>query len=126
MPFEIKGPSIEIEDGTYPGTLQSVTTEPSKTASIPGDVRRWTWLVEHAGKIEPLEVLSSTGTGPKTKAYAWLTALIGRAPKAGEVIEDPIGTRALLQIVHNEKGYPTIAAVMPYAEPQQTLPGVPR
>jgi hypothetical protein len=126
MPFVIKGPSITINDGTYPAVLESVTTEPSQNPSIPGDVRRWTFLVEHDGKVEPLEALSSDATSPRSKVYAWLTALIGREPKAGETIEDPTGARCLLQITHNEKGFPKVSNVMPYAEPQQTIEGLPR
>jgi hypothetical protein len=126
VPFTIQGPQLEIADGTYPAVLESVTTEPSKTPTIPGDVRRWTFLIEHDGKVEPMDALSSTGTGPKTKSYAWLTALIGREPKAGETIEDPTGARCLLQITHNEKGFPKVSNVMPYAEPQQTIEGLPR
>lgn len=126
MPFTIQAPQVEIADGTYPAMLQGVTTEPSRTPSIPGDARKWTFLVEHDGKVDPIDALSSTGTGPKTKAYKWLTVLLGRAPQAGEVIEDPTGVRVLVQIIHNEAGFPKIENLLPYVEPQQTLPGVPR
>jgi len=85
MPFTIQGPQLEIADGTYPAVLESVTTEPSKTPTIPGDVRRWSFLVEHDGKVEPMDALSSTGTGPKTKSYAWLTALIQRPGKRSRI-----------------------------------------
>ena len=122
MPFEIPV-SVEIDDGTYPATLESV--EPYEHPQY-GLGRKWAWLIEHDGKLDSLTSITSGNTGPKSKAYAWLTALLGRAPKAGEKIEDPTGTRVLLQITHNDKGFPQVAAVLPYVAPQQELPGIPR
>lgn len=124
MPFEITAPQVQIEDGTYPGTLESVDS--SYTHPTYGDGRKWNWLIEHDGKIDSLSSITSNNTGPQSKAYAYLTALLGRAPKAGERIEDPTGTRVLLQITHNDKGFPQVAAVLPYVAPQQELPGIPR
>lgn len=122
MTFQIPV-TVEIADGTYPGTLESVTpyTHPQY-----GDGRQWGWLIEHDGKIDSLTSITSNNVGPKSKAYKWLTALLGRAPKAGEAIEAPTGTRALLQITHNDKGFPQVAEVLPYVAPQQELPGIPR
>jgi hypothetical protein len=126
MPITIGGGSqIEIKDGTYPAVLESIETVASPSATIAGDARRWTFLVEHDGKVEPLSVFSSMNTGPKTKAYAWLTALLGEAPKSGQTY-DPVGKRCLLQVNHKESGWPDVAAVLPYAEPQQTIEGLPR
>jgi hypothetical protein len=128
MPITIGGggSQIEIKDGTYPAVLESIETVPSPSATIAGDARRWTFLVEHDGKVEPLSVFSSMNTGPKTKAYAWLTALLGEAPKAGKTYEEPVGKRVLVKVVHKESGWPDVAEVLPYAEPQQTIEGLPR
>ena len=122
MPFQIPT-SIEIADGTYPAILERV--EPYNHPQY-GDGRKWHWLIEHEGKMDSLSSITSGNTGPKSKSYQWLTALLGRAPKAGEEIEDPTGTKVLLQITHNDKGFPTVAAVLPFSEPQQALPGIPR
>ena len=122
MPFEIPT-SLEIADGTYPGTLERV--EPYSHPQY-GDGRKWFWLIEHDGKLDSLSTITSGNTGPKSKSYAFLTGLLGRAPKAGEQIEDPTGNKVLLQITHNDKGFPTVAAVLPFSEPQQELPGIPR
>ena len=122
MPFEIPT-SLEIADGTYPGTLERV--EPYNHPQY-GDGRKWFWLIEHDGKLDSLSTITSGNTGPKSKSYAFLTGLLGRAPKAGEQIEDPTGNKVLLQITHNDKGFPTVAAVLPFSEPQQELPGIPR
>lgn len=122
MPFEIPV-TVEIADGTYPATLENVD---SYTHPQFGEGRKWGWLIEHDGKIDSLTSITSNNTGPKSKAYGWLTALLGRPPKAGERIEDPTGTRVLLKITHNDKGFPQVAEVLPYVAPQQELPGLPR
>ena len=123
MPFQITGPSLEIVDGIYPATLEKVEEYKHDTY---GDGRKWHWLIEHDGTIDSLSSITSNNTGPKSKTYAYLEALTGRPLKAGEQIEDPTGTRILLQITHNDKGFPQVAAVLPYVEPQQALPGLPR
>jgi hypothetical protein len=119
--FEIPT-TVEIADGTYPAVVESIE---SGTGSF-GPQRKWSFLVEHDGKIDSISAITSGNTGPRSKAYAFLSGLLGRAPLAGEKIDDPTGTRCLVTITHNEKGFPTIGAVAPYQEPQQTLPGVPR
>jgi len=70
--------------------------------------------------------LTSANTGPQSTSYARLTALLGRAPKSGETIQDPTGSRVLLTITKNEKGFPKVVAIAPYSDPQQVLEGVPR
>jgi hypothetical protein len=121
MPFEIPT-TVDIKDGTYPATLEKVEASEGQY----GTMRKWHWLVENGDKIDSLSVITSANTGPQSKSYLWLTALLGRAPQAGEKLEDPTGTRVLLQIGHNDKGFPTVLAVHPYQEPQQTVPGIPR
>lgn len=120
--FEIPT-TIEIEDGTYPAALEKVETYRHE---VYGEGRKWHWLVEHDGKIDPLSSITSGNTGPRSKTYQYLSAFEGRAPKAGEKIADPTGKRVLLQITHNDKGFPQVAAVLPYVNPQQELPGLPR
>lgn len=121
MPFLITD-QANIPDGTYSATLEKVEPDQGQF----GAMRKWHWLVDVNNKIESLSVITSANTGPQSKSYLWLTALLGRAPQAGEQIEDPTGTRVLLQIAKNQKGFPSVVAVLPYQEPQQTLPGVPR
>ena len=123
MPFQITGPSLEIADGTYPAILEKVEEYKHDTY---GDGRKWHWLVEHDGKVDPLSSITSNNTGPASKVYKYLSALLGRELKAGEKIEDPTGSRCLLQITHNSKGFPKVEAVLPFVNPQQTLEGIPR
>ena len=119
--FEIPT-TVEIADGTYPAVVESIV---SKETSF-GPSRLWSFLVEHDGKIDSISAFTSAHMGPRSKGYAFVSGLLGRPLKAGEKIDDPTGSRCLVQVTHNEKGYPTIAAVQQYVAPQQELPGIPR
>jgi hypothetical protein len=125
MTFEIPT-TVDIPDGTYIASLAEVKSDQGQF----GPMRRWSFLVEHEvdghAQIDELTVLTSANTGPQSKSYQWLTALLGEAPKAGTVVESPTGKRCTVTITHNEKGFPTISAVGPYVDPQQQLPGIPR
>lgn len=121
MPFEIPTPTA-IEPGTYKAQLEKVETDEGNF----GKYRKWFWIVEVDGKLESLSVLTSAHTGPNSKSYAWLTALLGRAPQAGETIEDPTGKTVLLAISKNDKGFNKVDAVMPIVEPTEVSPGIPR
>jgi hypothetical protein len=119
--FEIPT-TVDVEDGSYTASLESVIEDSGQF----GKFRKWTFLVEAAGEILPLTALTSANTGPQSKSYQWLTALLGSAPKAGTVVESPNGKRCIVTVSHNEKGFPKIDAVGPYVEPQQAVPGIPR
>ena len=119
--FEIPT-TVEITDGTYPAVVESIVSGEGSY----GPQRTWSFLVEHDGKIDSISAITSGHMGPRSKAYAFLSGLLGRPLKAGEKIDDPTGSRCLVQVTHNEKGYPTIAAVQQYVAPQQELPGIPR
>jgi len=125
MPFTIPN-TLVIDDGVYPAVFEGVTEEQGQF----GLMRKWTFLVEHAvdgvTKVDAITQITSGNTGPQSKSYQWLTALLGRAPAAGEEIDDPTGTKCLVTIAHNEKGFPKVTQVSPVVEPQQTLPGIPR
>jgi len=132
MTFEIPI-TVDIPDGTYVASLAGVTEDSGSF----GKFRRWTWLVEvpktvsadgieTPGSIEELTQLTSANTGPQSKSYRQLTALLGEAPKAGQKIESPNGKRVTVTITHNDKGFPTIGEVGPYVDPQMALPGIPR
>jgi len=121
MPFNIPE-SWTHPDGTYTATLERVEEQPSQW----GTSRKWHWLVAVGQELIPMSDLSSANTGPQSESYKRLTALLGRSPKSGEQIEDPTGTRVLLTIEKNDKGFPKVIAVAPYSEPQQVLDGIPR
>lgn len=120
MPFEITGTSVP--DGTYTATLEKVETDQGQF----GTYRKWHWLVQVNDQLQSLSSITSANTGPQSKSYLWLQAIMGRALQAGEKIEDPTGSRCVLTIGTNEKGFSTVLTVAPYTEPQQTIPGIPR
>ena len=122
MPFNIPEGS-KIEPGSYTATLEKVEEFDSVQY---GKSRKWHWLVEVGDSVESLSTLSSANTGPQSKSYKYLAALLGREPSAGETLEDPTGKKVILQITKNAKGFPAVDAVLPFTEPQQVMPGVPR
>lgn len=123
MPFTIDAPKgANIPEGTYKSQLLKVETGNGQF----GPQRKWFWLVDVNGAGEELSVLSSMNTSPGSKAYKWLTALLGRAPVVGESFEDPTGKTVMLNIGPNDKGYPTIKDIIPIVEPVQTEAGIPR
>jgi len=127
MTFEVPI-TVDIPDGTYVASLAGVTEDTGQF----GKFRRWEWLVEvpktddKEGSIEELSQLTRANTGPQSKSYRQLTALLGEAPKAGQKIDSPNGKRVTVTITHNDKGFPTIGEVGPYVDPQMALPGIPR
>lgn len=129
MPFEIPN-APDFPPGTYKAQLAGVMVKSGGKFVSPnnpdGSYRVWDWLVEKDGRLEPLSITTSLNTGPRSTSYQWLTALLGRAPVAGEKLEDPTGRTVLLTISRKENGFPKIDAVGAYIEPQQALPGVPR
>lgn len=118
--FEITG--VKIDPGNYPAVLEKVEVDSGQF----GDFRKWYWLVEVAGEVVPLTQLTSANTGPQSKSYQQLTALLGQAPQTGTKVGTPVGKRALLTIGTNDKGFPKVELVSAIEEPQQTMPGVPR
>ena len=129
MPFEITaGSNKNLPPGTYKASLVEVSIR--ETESPPGsgniqEYRIWDFLADVNGELVPVSGTSSLNNSPKSKAYAWLTALIGYAPKAGETIEDPIGKTVLLTIGQKDNGFPKIEFLTAYVEPTVT-DGVPR
>lgn len=114
--------TVEIADGTYPAVVEAIE---SGSGSF-GTYRKWSFLVEHDGKVDSISAMTSANLGPQSKAYKWLTGILGKQLKAGDEVEDPTGTRCLVTITHNEKGFPTVSEVGTYSDPQQTIPGIPR
>jgi hypothetical protein len=113
MPFEIAAGNKGIAPGTYKGQLVEVGIKNGET----GDYRLWDFVAEVDGELVPVSATSSMNTGPKSKAFQWLTALTGRAPQAGEVIEDPIGKTVLLTISQKDNGFPKVDLLTAYVEP---------
>ena len=130
--FEIPEATSDIPPGTYKATLLGVTVKSGGKFVTPqnpdGRYRVWDWGVEVPGEAElqPFSDTTSLNNGPKTNSYARLTALLGKAPQAGEKLDAPTGKTVMLQISQKENGFPKVDAVLPYVNPQQELPGIPR
>jgi hypothetical protein len=124
MPFTIDPPKgSNIPDGTYKAQLISVE---SGIESKFGKMRKWHFLVDVNGTGEDLAGLTSEATGPGTKAYQWLTALLGEAPQVGKTVDEPFGKTVLIDVAANEKGYAQIQDMRPFVEPTQVEAGLPR
>lgn len=103
----------DIADGDYSVTLVSIS-EPKPIITADGSettIRDWLWAIDE-GPLEGKELPESTSMamGPKSKAYKWLSVLLGRKLAVGESV-DPTslyGRRAMATIAANEKGWPRI------------------
>lgn len=126
MPFEIQAGGPDIAPGTYKATLEKVEIGEGTFNGNTGPIRVWHFLCDVNGTLVPISATSSMGTGPKTKAYAWLTALLGEAPKAGETVEDPIGKMVLLTVTRKENGFPKIEQLTAYVQPATVAGDIPR
>lgn len=107
--------SQAIDQGIYPATLVKLETKEIEKGEYAGDtIRIWKFNVEVDGKTEPVTGSSSLSFGPKSKAYEWFTAIMGRTPVFGEKNVEIVGRRcALWLIVDPESGYNRIKQVLP-------------
>lgn len=124
--FNIGAGTASVPPGTYTGSLVKVDSEKVNSAYGEKMMWRWTFLLNVNGEGRELDALTSQATSPKSKAYAFLTAILGRPPAIGESLEPPIGKQVLVSVVEKDNGFAKISGLSTYVEPQQTLPGVPR
>jgi hypothetical protein len=109
----IIGQVTTVEDGTYPATLTNVENFEYQD----GFLRRWTFAldaVDSDGNPATVDAVSSTALGPKSKAFGWIAALLGRTPEKGEEIRRSmlVGRSCLVTVVLNADGYSKIEAVV--------------
>jgi hypothetical protein len=115
------GPATDIPDGVYPMTLtaingpKTVTARRGPNAGSDVELLDWDWAVDE-GPYNGYEIQSSssTATGPRSKVFAYLTALFGGiAPAVGAGFdrEHLIGRRVLGTVQHDEGGWPILANV---------------
>jgi hypothetical protein len=129
----VKAGGIEIEDGAYPVQLvaisdpRTVTAQRGVNAGKDIDLIDWTWTIDAPGTPHDglqLDASTSTASGPKSKMYAWLTALHGgKAPAVGQSFakSDLIGRLAVATIRKDDQGWPRIEnlSAMPVQMAQQ-------
>ncbi|MCI0344392.1 MAG: hypothetical protein L0221_02965 [Chloroflexi bacterium] len=122
MPFiEVRsGGASDIPDGVYPVILvdikgpKTVTAQRGPNAGQDIDLLDWIFAVDQTGHPldgKEIEASSSTASGPRSKMYAFLTALFnGVAPLIGAGFEktDLVGRRALATVKRDEDGWPRL------------------
>jgi hypothetical protein len=126
-------PQMDIAPGTYEATLISIS-EPRTILPQSGpnagkevQLRDWTFALEDGTEINGS---ASVASGPKSKTYAWLTALLGGTPPVlGQSYPKSqlIGREALITIAIDEGGWPKITnlSARPKARPAAVAAPVP-
>ena len=103
----------DIEPGAYNVVLESV--EPKTIVPTQGrdagkevPVYEWTFLTDDG---EEIQGVTSVNSGTRSKMYAWITALLGKAPETGQVIDTStlVGRMVIAQIEKSESGWPKLA-----------------
>jgi hypothetical protein len=110
----------DIPDGVYLVQLtkvsdpKTVTAQRGPKAGEDVDLIDWTFTIDQPGSEvhdKELEASTSTSSGPRSKMYAWLTALFGGvAPIVGASFKksDLIGRYALATTRKDDSGWPRI------------------
>lgn len=119
----------EIEAGAYAVTLaklegpKTITPQSGPNAGLEVEILDWLFTVDE-GLYAGTEIQGTTSmaSGPRSKMYSWLTALMnGKAPAIGATFEaeDLIGFRAIATISKSEAGWPRIESLgaFPVAAP---------
>lgn len=114
------------EEGVLPGTLVTHTLEgPFESRQKPGEtfkLHEWGFAIHGAPEgAEMVWVKSGESTGPKSKTYGIITALLnGKQPPVGTTLDinkHLIGRPALITVEKNDNGYldGTTVTAMPAA-----------
>jgi hypothetical protein len=114
-------------DGAYAATLVAIEGPRSATNSRTGEAFEamdWTFAIEGAPDEASLVWAStSVASGPRSRMYGYLTALLGgRPPAVGQSFEaqDLVGRMALVTVRRDEDGWLKVENVS--AMPQQPQP----
>lgn len=111
-----------VPDGTYPGTLIALEDFLAPDFNNPDDnktLRRWTFGLDGEVDVDgnPAEIdgVSSTALGPRSKAYEWIEALLGRKLDKGETITRSmlLNKTCLVKVEQNKDGYSKVTAIIP-------------
>ena len=113
------GGGASLEPGTYEATLTALEDFHYDDGEGEKTLRRWTFGTDEVdaatGEAISIDGVSSLATGPKSKAFAWLTALIGRTPTTGESFTPStlVGRPCMVTVILNDDGYSKVSAVVP-------------
>jgi hypothetical protein len=111
------GAQTDIEPGVYEVTLTDISeprtiypqTGPNAGKEV--QLRDWTFATDDGVEIR---AGASTASGPKSKTYAWLTALLGGTPPAVGTSyprDQLIGRTAIATITIDDGGWPRISGL---------------
>jgi hypothetical protein len=110
MDITIKAPD-SAPPGTYPAAFDALEERTSRDG-VP--FWRWSFTVQTSDGPRSISGASSTNTGPKSKAYRWFTALLGRRPAANETLGTNLAGRACLVVLaEGEDGYTDLVDILP-------------
>ena len=116
------GAIATVEDGTYPATLIGLEDFEAPDFNNPEDnktLRRWSFglndEVDSEGNPAEIDGVSSIALGPRSKAYGWIEALLGRKLEKGESItrSQLLNKECLVKVEQNDMGYSKITGVIP-------------
>ena len=110
-------PESELEPGTYPASLAALSQKRINVRGEDSDVFEWVFHipVQDGGDPIPVNGLTSTMTGPKSKTWAFLQALLGpQAVEPGKQFgpDDLVGKEALVNVELNANGYPKVTGIV--------------
>lgn len=107
------------DDGTFPATLVAFERKgPFDDAKKPGEqyyLLEWAFSIDDAGENSMVWIATGESTGPKSRTYGILSALLaGKQPPVGtqlDIEKHLIGRRALVTVAKDEKGYMKVQSV---------------
>lgn len=124
----------DIEPGVYSVTLAKlegpkiIYPQSGPNAGQEVEIFDWTFQVDEGDYTgTDIQATTSTASGPRSKMYSWITALMsGKAPLVGATFEaeDLCGLRAIATIGKSETGWPRIEnlGAFPVTQPRGTAP----
>jgi hypothetical protein len=115
----VKAGTPIVPPGTYRADLVGIAPKRMVTAFSKNgeeqDFLEWTWLVHGENKQAEITSLTSVATGPKSRIFEYLVALLG-ADKvkidAGFDEADLVGKTVMVQIVATEDGFSKVDKIM--------------
>jgi len=125
-------PASDLTPGVYEVTLTDIseprTIYPQTGVNAGKEVqlRDWTFALEDGTQVTDS---ASTASGPKSKTYAWLTALLGGTPPAVDQSypkSQLIGREALATIAIDEGGWAKIANLSARPKTRAAAPAAPQ
>ena len=129
--FTVNSGAPEIEDGVYSVVLTDIkgpkTVLATRGPKAGQEIQLFDWdfaiLDDGPQKDVVVSASTSTASGPKSKMYIFLSALLGKKPEIGQGFEltDLVGRMALATIEKDDGGWPRLSnlSAMPRAALQQ-------